>query len=251
MKHCTSDPESTWWRKKKLCKVVDKNKSVNKIKFRITAEVKVLFPYIWMSVLIYYILYLCTIVCRKASSPRCFCPKWLNTSQFCSAWAVLCHSEIPRSPLSSEAHRASPLVPPIFRVTYRTAVVSVNLVEIELIGLMKPWVPQDIISPASASPAKHTYLQGFADYTRTRSSAAFVSRQGWRMMAWDQAQLQSIVWVLWERQVRLRRRCKGCTTLSAASFQHLWWCPVFKPLSLPSQMLCSFPFIIQDSNLLC
>lgn len=41
-----------------MCKVIDKNKSVSKIKFRITAEVKVLFQYISASVLIYYILYL-------------------------------------------------------------------------------------------------------------------------------------------------------------------------------------------------
>lgn len=212
---------------------------------------KVLFPYIWVSVLIYYILYLCTIICRKGSSPRCFCLKRLNTSQLCSAWAVLCHSEIPRNPPSSEdTEPLHVLVLPVFRVTYRTAVILVNLVEIELIGLMKPWMPQDTNSCASASPAKHTYLQGFSDYTCTRSNAAFVSRQGWGMTAWNQTQLQSIVWILWERQVKLGRRCKGFTTLSAAFLQHLWWCPVFKHLSLPSQMLCSFPFIIQASNLL-
>lgn len=70
------------------------------------------------------------------------------------------------------------LVPLDFRATYRTAFILVNLVESELIGLMKPRMPQDTTSPPSACPAKHTYLQGLAEYACTRSSAAFVSKQG-------------------------------------------------------------------------
>lgn len=156
-----------------------------------------LFQYICVSVLIYYILYLCTIFCRKASSPRCFCSKWLNTNQLCSAWAVLCRSEYLGALLSmrhTEPLRV--LVSPVFRATYRTAVILVSVVESEQIGLMKPWKPQDIPSPASASPAKHTYLQAVAEYTCTRSSAVFVSRQGSGMIAWDQTQFQLITWTL-------------------------------------------------------
>lgn len=161
--------------------------------------------------------------------------KWLNTSQLCSAWAVLRHSEILRSPLSSEAHRAS-----LCAGATNLQGQLPNSCHFGESG--RDWTDgfQECLRTSLPLP-QHLLLNILTCRVLLNTSAqGAVSRQGWGMMAWDQTQFQSIIWILWEQQVKLRRRCKGCTTLSAASFQHLWWCPLFKPLSLPSQMFFSF-----------
>lgn len=105
--HSNSEAESMWWRwKEKVCKVVDKDKWIDKTKFTITAKMKAYFKCVWVCV-IYYILYLCPAFCREVASPRCFCSNWLNTSQlYCAGLCSVSLSFTVSSPQQSLHIRA-------------------------------------------------------------------------------------------------------------------------------------------------